>query len=94
MKLETIRRKARARYNRRIVLGDCPERAAYNALQYINAEFDTALNGTYGVETINSEYPLSYVNTGDSYRPTILWDSKTKLFHAVSWGDLIERHYK
>jgi hypothetical protein len=32
-----------------------------------------------------------YVNTGDSYSPTILWDARRDTVTLTSWGDFVER---
>jgi len=54
---------------------------------------------TCGVESVNDEnswddyYANSialYCNTGDSYAPTILYDTEMGLFDVTSWGDFVE----
>ena len=60
----------------------------------------TALNeiaGAYGVESFcDADYNpyrayVDYLNTGDSYKPTILYDGR---FKVTTLGDYIERHPK
>jgi len=35
-----------------------------------------------------------YINTGDTYSPTILFDYHTRNFSLTTWGDYVERHPK
>ena len=51
----------------------------------------------YGVEYAPSRQDthghgrgLEYVNMGDSYKPTILYDCLIKRFICSSWGDIVE----
>ena len=51
----------------------------------------------YGVEYLPSKLDthghgrgLEYVNMGDSYKPTILYDCLIKRFICASWGDIVE----
>ena len=55
----------------------------------------------YGVEYFPSRQDthgrgvgLEYVNMGDSYAPTILYDCRTKQFICTSWGDVVEAQRK
>ena len=34
----------------------------------------------------------SYCNTGDTYCPTVLYDTKAGFFRFISWGDFIEKN--
>lgn len=65
--------------------------------QNILEEADRLLNG-HGVEyiqshadTMRSQDGLSYVNMGDTYDTTLLYDHKTGRFSVGSWGDIVER---
>lgn len=59
------------------------------ALREINRVMD--LHGVESFQDAESWYDtISYVNTGDSYEPTILHDTRTDLFYATSWGDYVE----
>jgi len=59
--------------------------------------FNDILNG-YGVEPIRGEYVdkyymntnLLYVNRGDTYTPTVIYDTKEEEFFVCSWGDIVE----
>jgi hypothetical protein len=60
-------------------------------------EADRVLNG-HGVEyidsredTMRSRDGISYVNMGDTYDTTLLFDYKTGRFSVGSWGDVVER---
>jgi hypothetical protein len=53
---------------------------------------------TYGVEYIASKHDtfheargFDYLNTGDSYTPTIVRDCVTGNYKVSSWGDIVER---
>lgn len=56
----------------------------------------------HGVEAIEGEWVdgyygnivASYVNTGDTYNPTLLHESETGRFILTSWGDWVERNQK
>jgi len=52
--------------------------------------------GTFGVEGMvfagQFSDGLSYLNTGDSYDLTILFDSRRERFFIGSWGDFVERN--
>ena len=65
--------------------------------QTLLEEADRLLNG-HGVEyiqsqadTMRSQDGLSYVNMGDTYDTTLLYDHKTGRFSVGSWGDIVER---
>ena len=98
LKIETIRRRCRARYNRRRELGDNIQEAAHNALKYIDAELDA-----YGVEFTpvpdgfscnHIVEGIEYINMGDTYEETILWDNMACKFYSMSWGDFLEWQHK
>jgi len=56
--------------------------------------------GGYGVEAIEGEWHdryyqnivALYVNMGDTYNTTILFDAVKGRFHVTSWGDWVERY--
>jgi len=57
------------------------------------------LLGTCGVEPIRTTEHIDsywfdcracYLNTGDAYNATILFDTKKDRFYLTSWGDLVE----
>lgn len=51
--------------------------------------------GTYGVETIeNASYRtvLFYLNTGETYDATLLYDVEASTFRVGSWGDWVETY--
>lgn len=47
---------------------------------------------TYGVESISESngFELCYLNTGDTYKPTICFDWSQLRFVVASWGGLAE----
>jgi hypothetical protein len=70
------------------------------ALRLLNAANDT-IQG-FGVEVIRppegrtddtmsyDDVLAEYVNTGDTYNATILWDSAEQMFYLTTWGDWYE----
>ena len=50
--------------------------------------------GTCGVEGFRARngYYWEYLNTGDTYTPTLLLNRTTGRFAVTSWGDIVERH--
>ena len=49
--------------------------------------------GSFGVESIETEHgelKALYLNTGDTYSPTILWDESSGHFYLTTWGDWLE----
>ena len=55
---------------------------ADKVLDGFGREYLTPSDGGNGVD---------YVNMGDAYVPTLMFDYKTSRFVAASWGDLVER---
>lgn len=58
-----------------------------------------SIAGTHGVEYIAHEddashgvYGLWYLNAGDSYSATIIYDHRVSRYRVASWGDIVERH--
>lgn len=99
MNIQTIRKKTRARFNRRMEIGDEVYIAADRALAWADAEL---LDG-HGVEHIivpngfscnHFIEAISYVNMGDSYAETVIWDNKAKRFYSMSLGDFVEWQHK
>ena len=52
-----------------------------NGVEYIDSHADT----------MRSQDGLSYVNLGDTYDTTLLYDHKTGRFSVGSWGDIVEK---
>jgi hypothetical protein len=60
------------------------------------------LIGGYGVEVLRGKYVNSYygdivaeyVNVGDSYAATLLFNTVTSRFSLTSWGDFVEKNAK
>jgi len=55
--------------------------------------------GNFGVEYIESDQDtmrsregIEYVNTGDTYNTTLIYDYKTGRFYIGSWGGWVERY--
>ena len=69
-----------------------------NKLEQINK-----LMEGYGVESIRGQWVdhywqetnLLYVNKGETYAPTVIYDTlKKKWYIGVSWGDIVEKESK
>jgi hypothetical protein len=54
--------------------------------------------GTHGVEALgpndggNYAAPYEYLNTGDSYAATLIYNRKSDTLSIGSWGDIVEKH--
>lgn len=94
---ESIKRKAR-----KMVEEDQKEYGHHLSFSVAKAlEYISELIGGYGVEGMIPEgmHPRSewdgfqYVNMGDTYASTVVYDSTTHRFYwGVSWGDIFEMH--
>ena len=51
---------------------------------------DRMMSGN-GVERISGRPGLMFVNMGDTYDTTLIYDYKTNRFVVSSWGDIVER---
>lgn len=58
---------------------------------------DDGSNGFHGVECIRSEkdtmyefHGIEYLNTGETYQTTLLYDYHTQTYRVQSWGDCVE----
>lgn len=49
------------------------------------------LEGEY-VDSFSQNVQASYVNTGDTYSATLLYDNVTGRFVLTTWGDFVEGH--
>jgi hypothetical protein len=67
---------------------------------YILKWADTAM-GTYGVEAIRGDYHVDnyyydivalYVNTGDTYNATLLYETENERFVVTTFGDWVEKN--
>lgn len=84
MTVESARRRQEEAYHDHepvtLALEACNELLQGFGVEYLRANQDT-MRFVYGVE---------YVNTGDTYRPTLTFDHEADLWRACSWGDLVE----
>ena len=100
---EPLRKQALITHKRAAVLiraymmgADTPGRVD-QAMDAIN----TILSG-YGVESIKDnrwtsyycDIGLLYVNMGDTYTPTVIYDTRKGAWMVCSWGDIIEAQPK
>lgn len=51
-----------------------------------------ALTGDYHVDRYYFNIVALYLNTGDTYNTTVLYETETETFHLVSWGDWVEQN--
>jgi len=63
----------------------------------------SVLLGGYGVEPIEADhhvdsyyrhYVLLYVNRGDSYSPTVYFNTDTRTFGVGTWADWVDRNQR
>lgn len=73
------------------------EREAHGQISY-HERLMVALDeiaGTYGVEALmarDARWPdYEYLNSGDTYNTTLLFNHRTKSFSVGCWGDIVER---
>lgn len=95
--LEKMRRYARRQYNRLVQLSEYryahKSHCAAKALSLTGQKFP----GYFGTEGIDLEpygyynHCLSYLNSGDTYDITVLFDSRKERFFISSWGNIVER---
>ena len=43
-------------------------------------------------DSFTEVYGLEYLNTGDPYVSTIIYDHRVSRYRVASWGDIVERH--
>lgn len=63
---------------------------AANAL--MNAHGIEAIRGDYHVDNYYYDIVALYVNTGDTYNPTLLYETDTDRFTLTTLGDWVERN--
>lgn len=94
--LRKARRFARHRFNELMAgdyMGHHTSHAAVKALEEADEKFNL---GGFGVEGFTlKEYDdpnesINYINMGDTYDWTLMFDSRTDRFLVGSWGDLVE----
>ena len=78
-------------------------RNAYHPIPYMDRLLCAVdeVCGTYGVETLgetqDSRFGLygtpyyEYLNTGETYRTTLIFSHESKTFRLGCWGDIVER---
>jgi hypothetical protein len=66
------------------------------ALEFVNTMFHghgiEAIQGEYHVGPYHQNIVALYVNFGDPYVPTLLFETEPALFRLTSWGDWVERN--
>jgi len=74
------------------------DRTGHSRIHYRFTALDALLQ-THGIEYIphrdddqHGHYGIDYLNTGDTYTPTICFDNKRRTILIGSWGDIIEKH--
>lgn len=51
-----------------------------------------ALTGDYHIDNYHYNIVALYINTEDTYRTTVLYETETEMFHLISWGDWVEQN--
>ena len=74
----------------------------HNEVDLALEEINRLIEG-YGVEVVRGrpwvdhfyqDINLLYVNMGDTYAPTVIYDTLKERFYITTWGDIIERQVK
>lgn len=90
---ESIRRWVRQKYNAlretQQFSGAHPSHAASEALRLASAHFEIG-HGSEGFCDDVGRHGYSYINTGDPYETTVLFDSESERFSVGNWGDIVE----
>lgn len=95
--LDKARRYARAQFNK---LRQLPEyRYAHSshsgakALELTQKKFGSSELGTFGLEGFSTGLSsgISYLNSGDTYEITLMFDSDSNRFRIGSIGDILEK---
>lgn len=86
-----------ARIIRSMIL-DIPNGCSHNKIDEVLSFCNMFLAG-YGIEPIRGleqvdryyfDIHLLYVNMGDTYAPTIIYDTLKEQWYCCSWGDIVE----
>lgn len=68
------------------------------ALDYANTLVEghgvEAIRGDYHVDGYYQDIVALYVNTGDTYSATILYDTERERYYATTFGDWVEKNQK
>ena len=75
--------------------------ATYDQIDKALDTINEILKG-YGVESIRDnnwdsyycDIGILYVNMGDTYIPTVIYDTRKDSWYVTSWGDIVERNEK
>jgi hypothetical protein len=69
----------------------------WKALKFANALIEGAMGVEYipaaheSMDAVNEPYSgLDYLNFGDSYTTTLLFDHKKERYYVCAWGDIVE----
>lgn len=73
--------------------GRSVQSALETADRLIDAHGVEAIRGKY-VDRYYGDIVAEYVNVGDSYAGTLLFNTVTKKFSLTSWGDFVEKNSK
>lgn len=69
---------------------------ADRALEYVDRVIDAsgieAIRGDYWVDRYYGEIVGLYVNTGDTYSGTVVYDTEKGRFDVTTWGDWVEKN--
>ncbi len=66
---------------------DGNNRDVVQALDYANDLLDQ--HGRESMQSVDGDYVM-YTNSGDPYRPCVMFDERTGLFKVGCWGDYVE----
>jgi hypothetical protein len=73
-------------------------RDAEKAMEFANKALDghgvEAIRGDYHVDNYHYDIVATYVNMGDTYNATILYETETGRFLVTSYGDWVEKNQR
>jgi len=71
---------------------DAVDRALDNANVAMHAHGIESIEGDYQVDNYYYNIVALYVNTGDAYNGTVLYETENERFLVTTWGDWVERN--
>jgi hypothetical protein len=66
--------------------------AATKALEIIAEKYQLGFGVEGFCDQNSGEHGVTYINMGDTYSTTILFESDAARFSVGCWGDIVERH--
>lgn len=78
---------------RDIILAKSPDASDRRLVDAMLNEADAFIPESYGVEQFTERgVTVKYLNLGDTYDITLIWNTDTGSIYVGTWGDYVERH--